>query len=364
MSDDVRETPGPDAPRDDWREVVEALNALGESIGRATRAAVDDDENRRRLRELRGGLEALALRLGESSGRVAPPEGMRVQEAVVEAATTAGEAATAVAASSERVVEDVRPEMVNAFRQATAKFKQAADTYDKPASGGVPPMAPTPGVPAAVLAAAWSAPAPSFAPVPTPAVPAPVEPAAGAGDVTVMASDTAAAVPVHADEPAAPAPVADAGQLAPDLLQAVRATNDRFQAERKAAVEAAAALAAATAFLPPEPEPEHAAEPATEPEHAADILMQDDAAGPSVHEGLDSPMGGGAAETPPVSFDPWATSQSDPATGEPNAPAPEQPGLFEFTDEGEDETQPARGIDFDFREVEEGSAGTGGGYTP
>lgn len=356
MSDEMRDTPEPGAPREDWREVVEALNALGESIGRATRAAVDDDENRRRLRELRDGLEALALRLGESVEQVAAsPEGRMVKQAV-------GEAATTVEAAGERVVEEVRPEMANAFRQATAKFKQAADAYDKPASAPASPVTPAPGVPAAAPTAAWGAPAPSVTPAPTIAVSTPIEPAVSAESVAVPASG------------------ADAGQLAPSLLEAVRATNDRFQAERKAAVEAAAPAAAIEPELVVEPAPELelgakselAAEPGQDPapepapEPADDAPMQDDPAGSSADEDLYSLIPGVAAETPAVSFDSWGKPQSDPVTGQPNGPVPEQPGLFECTDEseGEDETRASRVGDFDFREVDEGPTGTGGGYTP
>ena len=59
----VTRRPKGTSPVGDWRDVAVALDTLGDSIARATVAAVENEEIRTRLRDLAEGLAALALRV-------------------------------------------------------------------------------------------------------------------------------------------------------------------------------------------------------------------------------------------------------------------------------------------------------------
>lgn len=247
-------TPEEGTPGGDWREVTQALDALGDSITRAMRTAVENDEYRRRIRELRDGLAYLAVRIGEPAE--GPSDAGRYREPMRPPAAMMPE-------QSAWAVPPAQPQGLDAFRVANEKFRQGADSWDSPAASA--PTAPIQGAPS------WAAPAASAVPAPapvagggsvwsakptvssvwsTPAAPAPMSvQTAAAAYVSPFAIPTAAlAAPVT--------PAAAATPPAPeDLLGAIRATNERFQAERAAATAAAGAAAA------PEPAPV-AAEPA------------------------------------------------------------------------------------------------------
>jgi hypothetical protein len=241
----VSGAPKPDGstPAGDWREVTEALDALGESITRAMRCAVENDEYRRRIRELRDGLAYLAIRIGEPSAAAAPQP----------AAWTAPPA---------------QPPGLDAFRVANEKFRQGAGAWDGPATPGQTAPISVEGTPSWALPAAAAGAAaggaalgaaPSAVPVPAPAVggasvwatpaaqPAPSVWAASATPATPSVQAAAAAyVSPFATPAAVPAasvaPAVPATPPAPeDLLNAVRVANERFQAERAAATAAAAA---------------------------------------------------------------------------------------------------------------------------
>lgn len=236
-------TPEKGTPGGDWREVTQALDTLGDSITRAMRTAVENDEYRRRIRELRDGLAYLAIRIGEPAE--GPSDAGRYREPMRPPAAMMPE-------QSAWAVPPAQPQGLDAFRVANEKFRQGADSWDSPAASA--PTAPIQGAPS------WAAPAASAAPTPapvagggsvwsakpaassvwsTPAAPAPVSvQAAAAAYVSPFA--TSAATPAAPVEPAAaaipPAPE--------DLLGAIRATNERFQAERAAATAAASVAAA------------------------------------------------------------------------------------------------------------------------
>lgn len=314
----------------DWAEVIEALNSLGSSIGRATKAAVDDDENRRRMRELRDGLESLAARLGESlEGAAASPEGQRVKEAATAAVATVAEAGAQVA-------EEIRPHVLDAVRAANERFKQAAEQWESgaPQSAGVTPQ-------------------------PSPAdggVPGDTAPAQGA-EPPVPPSTSAAAEPAaperHDTAPIAVAPeeAPPAAGLDPAKLDAVRSAAERFKSERKAAEEAAAAAVAA-AGVPAVTEPiasdssyeaadrtSEAVEPAATGSFAA--WLPDEADEP---ESFDDVEPGALAVAAPESFDDAgpepiavaAPESFDDAEPEPREEEPVDDGIGECDPDEED----------------------------
>jgi len=223
------------APTDagDWAEVADALNTLGASIARATKAAVDNEENRRRLRELSEGLASLAQKAGESiETAAATPEGQRVKAVVVQAAETVREV-------GDKAADHARPHFVSALQAANEKFRKAAEQWEVPVEPAPAAAEPVPAPVAGYVAFADLAePAPESAPTGTPEVAATVAPEAPAPEALAP------------EAPAAPAPYVpsrafEATPVSTDKLEAVRIAHERFVAERKAAEEAATAAKAA-----------------------------------------------------------------------------------------------------------------------
>jgi hypothetical protein len=200
MSDEpAKESPAGtgDASGGDWREVTEALNALAASVGRATKAAMENEENRRRLQELGDGLASLARKVGESvDAAAATPEGRQVKEAVVRAAETVRDA-------GDKAAEQLRPHVLSAVEAANEKFRRAAEQWEKPAE---------------------PAPAPAAEPVVAPA-----------GAPTAATANEPEPSPVVA--PAAP----EFTPVPTGRLEVIRMAHERFLAERKLAEAAAAA---------------------------------------------------------------------------------------------------------------------------
>jgi len=211
-------TPEP-APADasgDWAEVADALNTLGASISRATKAAVDNEENRRRLRELSEGLATLARHAGASiETAAATPEGGQVQKVVVQAAETVREAGDkaveTVREAGDKAAEQLRPHVLSAVQAANEKFRKAAEQWEVPEK-------------------------------PTPEA---------EGPTTVEATPSSAASDVLGETPASEASAPQAPS-APEFspipvgrLEAIKIAHERFVAERKAAEEAATASKAA-----------------------------------------------------------------------------------------------------------------------
>lgn len=242
-------------PGGDWAQVAEALNTLGASIARATVAAVDNEENRRRLRELSDGLASLARRAGESiETAAASPEGEQVRAAVVHAAETIREAgdkaAETVREAGDKAQEQLRPHVLSAINSANEKFRQAAAQWEvKPTPVVEPPVEP------AAETGLVKVPENTTTLVVTEAsteAPAAVTTVAPVGART--AEPTPAPVAAPATESVAtpvPARVFESVPVSVEKLDAVRVAHERFVAERKAA-EAAAAASKAAAGAPAE----------------------------------------------------------------------------------------------------------------
>ena len=240
-------TPEGSAPGGDWREVTQALDALGDSITRAMRTAVENDEYRRRIRELRDGLAYLAIRIGEPAEPAGYREPMRPPTAMMPE-------------TSAWAVPPAQPQGLDAFRVANEKFRQGAGSWDTPAPG-TPATAPVDAAAGAAMAAAVPAPAPVpsggsvwSASAAKPAASSVWSAAPAPAPASVQAAAASYVSPFAAPVAAAAAPAVPAVPVTPpapeDLLGAIRATNERFQAERAAATAAAAAAAPAPAAVP------------------------------------------------------------------------------------------------------------------
>jgi hypothetical protein len=213
----------------DWSGVVEALNALGDAILRATNATADEDVNRRRLRELADGLASLARLVGGTE-----PVAMSVPlpTPAVPAVPYQPLVSPLLPPEPVFVSEELRPQLLTALAAVNAKFQEQVPFEDAGTA-----TAPPEGVPVAFVAA----PAPAGAD----------EPLAATQSWSVVEPAAAPAIPA-------------------DRIDAVKAVRDRFAAERAAAEQEAAAHSAATAALMTSLAMSPADEPAAPEEPPAD----------------------------------------------------------------------------------------------
>lgn len=107
-----------------WREVLDGLESLGAAIGRWTKAAVDDPENRQRAEELSDKLEGLVTEVGSTVKRAVDSE---VGESFREAAGKTGEA---FRQAGERISEEVGPKLAGAFKSAATRLGEAAQRLE------------------------------------------------------------------------------------------------------------------------------------------------------------------------------------------------------------------------------------------
>lgn len=102
------ETPG---MQDAWKEVGNQFAALGAGLATAFRTAWGNEESRRHLKEMKGGLEAMVNELGAAIREGAStPEAQQVK---TEAGKTMGTFRTA----GEKTVQEIRPKLVAALSQ-------------------------------------------------------------------------------------------------------------------------------------------------------------------------------------------------------------------------------------------------------
>lgn len=107
-----------------WREVLDGLESLGVAIGRWTKAAVDDPENRERADELSDKLEGFVTEVGSTVKRAVDSE---VGESFREAAGKTGEA---FRQAGERISEEVGPKLAGAFKSAATRLGEAAQRME------------------------------------------------------------------------------------------------------------------------------------------------------------------------------------------------------------------------------------------
>lgn len=125
MSEDQNPNDGPRGPNDAWQEVGRQFQALGESISQAFRTAWQDEENRRRMEQMRDGLQSMVNEIGKTIDETAhSPQGQRVISEAERAAQNLREA-------SEQTVQDVRPHLVSALRQVNAELQKLVDRMEK-----------------------------------------------------------------------------------------------------------------------------------------------------------------------------------------------------------------------------------------
>lgn len=107
-----------------WEEVGRQFQSLGESIAAAFRASAHTAENRQRLEEIRGGLEAMVKDVGQAIKEVsATPEAQQVKH-------EAGQTAEKLRTAGEETIQDVRPRLVIALRQLNDELQRMIERME------------------------------------------------------------------------------------------------------------------------------------------------------------------------------------------------------------------------------------------
>lgn len=134
-------TDNPNTPGDQkktseaWQEVGRQFKTLGESISQAFRTAWQDEENRRRMEEMRSGLESMVREVGRTIDETAKsPAGQQLR-------SDAEQAAAKIRDAGEQTVQEIRPHLLDALRQVNAELQKLADRMeshqdDGPTGGG------------------------------------------------------------------------------------------------------------------------------------------------------------------------------------------------------------------------------------
>ena len=117
------ESPGgsqPDQPpgTDSWQEVGRQFQALGRSLADAFQAAWQSEENRRQLKEMKKGLEAMASQISQAIEQAAAsPEGRQVRQQAEKAAREAQ-------AAGKQALQDAQPHLLAALRQINGELQK------------------------------------------------------------------------------------------------------------------------------------------------------------------------------------------------------------------------------------------------
>jgi hypothetical protein len=113
-------TPSVDA----WREVGRQFKELGETMAVAFRTAWENEENRRHLKAMQGGLETMASEISEVMKHTASlPETLQVREGAHKAVATARVA-------GERAFDEARPHLLAALRQLDGELRRMIERME------------------------------------------------------------------------------------------------------------------------------------------------------------------------------------------------------------------------------------------
>jgi hypothetical protein len=108
----------PATPGDAWKEVGAQFQALGTGLAAAFRIAWTNEENRRHLKEMQGGLESMVNELGAAiKASTSSLEAQHVKD-------DAGKTLETVRVAGEKTVQEVRPALVGTLRQANEQLQK------------------------------------------------------------------------------------------------------------------------------------------------------------------------------------------------------------------------------------------------
>ena len=104
------------SPEEAWKDVGRQIEALGESLGRAFRAAWQSEETQRHVRSVETGLEQVAERIDRAVKDAS--ESAEASKVRAEAERTAG----SLRQAGEKTWEDMRPQVLSGLRQVEARL--------------------------------------------------------------------------------------------------------------------------------------------------------------------------------------------------------------------------------------------------
>lgn len=128
MSDDqevpqpTEQTPG---AGEAWRDVMTQLEVFTEAVGRWAKAAVNDPDNKRRIEELKVGMDKVASSIGDAADKATDSE---VGQSFKEAAEKTGEA---FKVAGHKIGSEVGPHLAGAFKSASEKLREAAGKMEQ-----------------------------------------------------------------------------------------------------------------------------------------------------------------------------------------------------------------------------------------
>jgi gas vesicle protein len=137
MSDE-RTAPSSDqqTTSDAWREVGIQFEALGNSLANAFRTMWEDENTRRHVREMQGGLETMVSEVNKAiKETVESPQG---QKARVEAER----AAQSLRAASAKTWQETKPQVVTALRQLSVELQKTIAKLEQEAKPEVTEVTP------------------------------------------------------------------------------------------------------------------------------------------------------------------------------------------------------------------------------
>ncbi len=146
-----------------WQEVGKQFQALGDSLATAFRAAWTDEQNRKRVQDMRQGVEQMLSEVGKALDDTAKSPQMQ------QAKTEAKKAAESMRTAGEQTYQEIRPQIESALRQLNDELQKFIGRMESRSAGTAKPN----GTPAEASAETPAA------PTELPAPPTEVPPAAG-----------------------------------------------------------------------------------------------------------------------------------------------------------------------------------------
>ncbi len=108
-----------------WKAVLAELDVLGDALGRWTKAAVNDPENKRRFDEFSARLDGLVDNVGATAKNAVDTE---VGQSFKDAADKTGDA---LRTAGEKISEEVGPRLAGAFKSMSDKLRGAAEKIEE-----------------------------------------------------------------------------------------------------------------------------------------------------------------------------------------------------------------------------------------
>ena len=109
-----------------WEDVLSEITKLGDAIGRWTKTAADDPENRRRLEQIRLGMDDVASKAEQSFNDISRSEfGSQVRESATQVGQAVGGAAQQVGEAAAPHVAAVFGSLADAFGSAATKVDES-----------------------------------------------------------------------------------------------------------------------------------------------------------------------------------------------------------------------------------------------